>query len=209
MASIGIDQQINCYSMYPWGATRYFDEKSGDWISIQPEPGTQEFADFWRPFLLDFREHLKENGWFEKTAIAMDEKLEPIMAGVISFIKETTPDFKIALAGGYIPSLQEDIYDLSIFVGHPTTSENMQARIAQGKPTTFYTSCSWPEHPTSSHSRLLPKVLLSGGSHTLRDIQDSCVGPTTFGCRTFSKIPAVHRLRQATNTWYIPDLATL
>lgn len=147
MASIGIDQQINCYSMYPWGATRYFDEKSGDWISIQPEPGTQEFADFWRPFLLDFREHLKENGWFEKTAIAMDEKLEPIMAGVISFIKETTPDFKIALAGGYIPSLQEDIYDLSIFVGHPTTSENMQARIAQGKPTTFYTSCSWPEHP--------------------------------------------------------------
>lgn len=77
----------------------------------------------------------------------MDEKLEPIMAGVISFIKETTPDFKIALAGGYIPSLQEDIYDLSIFVGHPTTSENMQARIAQGKPTTFYTSCSWPEHP--------------------------------------------------------------
>ena len=111
--------------MYPWGATRYFDEKSGDWISIQPEPGTQEFADFWRPFLLDFREHLKENGWFEKTAIAMDEKLEPIMTGVISFIKETTPDFKIALAGGYIPSLQEDIYDLSIFVGHPTTSENM------------------------------------------------------------------------------------
>ena len=87
MASIGIDQQINCYSMYPWGATRYFDEKSGDWISIQPEPGTQEFADFWRPFLLDFRKHLKENGWFEKTAIAMDEKLEPIMAGVISFIK--------------------------------------------------------------------------------------------------------------------------
>ena len=147
MASVGIDRQINCYSMYPWGATRYFDEKSGQWVSIKPEPGTQEFADFWRPFLLDFRNHLKEKGWFEKTAIAMDEKLEPIMAGVVSFIKETTPDFKIALAGGYIPSLQEDIYDLSIFVGHPTTAENVQKRVAQGKPTTFYTSCSWPEHP--------------------------------------------------------------
>lgn len=147
MASIGIDEQINCYSMYPWGATRYFDEASGDWVSIQPEPGTQEFEDFWKPFLLDFREHLKENGWFEKAAIAMDEKLEPIMEGVVSFIKKTAPDFKIALAGGYIPSLQEDIYDLSIFIGNPTTAENMQARVAQGKPTTFYTSCSWPEHP--------------------------------------------------------------
>ena len=139
----------------------------------------------------------------------MDEKLEPIMTGVISFIKETTPDFKIALAGGYIPSLQEDIYDLSIFVGHPTTSENMQARSHKVNPRHSIRAVHGPNTPTSSHSRLLPKVLLSGGSHTLRDIRDSCVGPITFGYRTFSKIPAVHRLRQATNTWYIPDLATL
>lgn len=78
MASIGIDQQINCYSMYPWGATRYFDEKSGDWISIQPKPGTQEFADFWRPFLLDFREHLKENGWFEKQLSLWTKNSNPL-----------------------------------------------------------------------------------------------------------------------------------
>lgn len=147
MMKIGIDRQINCYSMYPWGATRYFDEASNQWIKIQPEPGTKEFEDFWTPFLRDFKAHLIEKGWFEKTAIAMDEKLEPIMKGVVDFIKKTEPDFKIALAGQYIESLQADIYDLSIFVGHPTTKANMDRRVNQGKPTTFYTSCAWPEHP--------------------------------------------------------------
>lgn len=90
-------------------------------------------------------------------------------------------------------------------------AENIRRMSSYGKPQEDFLTGAvhGPNTPTSSHSRLLPKVLLSGGSHTLRDIQDSCVGPTTFGCRTFSKIPAVHRLRQATNTWYIPDLATL
>ncbi|MCE5174327.1 MAG: glycoside hydrolase domain-containing protein [Bacteroidales bacterium] len=147
MFSIGIDKQINCYSMYPWGATRYFDEITGTFVSIQPQPGTQEYSDFWKPFLIDFKKHLVEKGWYEKTAIAMDEKLEPIMKGVIDFIKATTPDFKIALAGQYNSSLQNDIYDLSILVSYPTTFENIKQRTLQGKQTTFYTSCAWPEHP--------------------------------------------------------------
>lgn len=49
MASIGIDQQINCYSMYPWGATRYFDEKSGVGFLYSRNPAHRNLQIFGGP----------------------------------------------------------------------------------------------------------------------------------------------------------------
>src|SRR5699024_12865424 len=57
----GIDEQINIYSMIPWGNEfRYFDEEEDAYVTKKLEPGTKEYNAHWRPFLEDFAKHLKE-----------------------------------------------------------------------------------------------------------------------------------------------------
>ena len=75
MMDLGIRDQINCYSMVPWGnLVYYYDEQQGCEIKVSAAPGTQEYAGLWKPFLQDFISHLEQKGWKEITRIAMDER---------------------------------------------------------------------------------------------------------------------------------------
>jgi len=138
----GITQQINCYSMVPWGNVfRYRDEATGDERVLKAEPGTPEYESHWTPFLKDFTKHLKEKGWFHQTAIAMDERpLEP-MQKLIAFLRKAAPDLKIALAGNYHAEIKDDVHDYCIYIERPPTVEQIAERVAKSKPTTFYVCC--------------------------------------------------------------------
>lgn len=143
MMSLGIDSQINCYTMIPWALTfDYYDEANGCPASIKADPGSKEYTAYWGSFIADFARHLKEKGWFEKTHIAMDERSEESMKAAIALIKSVDPDFKIALAGSYHESIADSIDDLCIGF-HSTFPEGViEHRRSQGKISTYYTCCS-------------------------------------------------------------------
>lgn len=143
MMSLGIDSQINCYTMIPWALTfDYYDEAKGCPASIKADPGSKEYTAYWGSFIADFARHLKEKGWFEKTHIAMDERSEESMKAAIALIKSVDPDFKIALAGSYHESIADSIDDLCIGF-HSTFPEGViEHRRSQGKISTYYTCCS-------------------------------------------------------------------
>jgi len=142
MMSVGIDKQINCYSMIPWNHTfSYFDEALGKDTLLVAKPGTLEYEKHWQPMLEDFANHLKEKGWFEKTTIAMDERPLEDMKNAIALIKETDKHFKISLAGYYHPEIESDIYDYSIVSYHDFDSESLSSRKTENFISTYYTCC--------------------------------------------------------------------
>ncbi|WP_276496676.1 DUF4091 domain-containing protein [Pontibacter litorisediminis] len=140
--SCGIKQRINCYTMVPWEmAFPYFDEATGQEVVFSAKAGTPEYNAFWGNMLQDFARHLKQKGWFSITSIAMDERPLADMQAVIKLLKETDPDWKIALAGIYHPEIEPDIFDYSIASKWKFGEKVLEERKASGKPSTFYTSC--------------------------------------------------------------------
>ncbi len=151
MMDCGINKHINCYSMVTWDLSFiYFDEASGKEASLQAKPGSPEYIEYWSSMLMDFTQHLKAKGWFNLTAIAMDERPVESMKAVISLLKQIDPDWKVALAGGYHPEIEKEIYDYCLYIRYTFSETELNQRKALGKPSTFYTACD-DEHP-NGHS---------------------------------------------------------
>lgn len=149
MFSLGIDRQINCYSMIPWALEfDYYDQATSSPTTFQAAPGSEEYNEYWGSFIADFSRHLKAKGWFEKTMIAMDERPMESMQAVLSLIRRTEPDFKISLAGNYHEPINFGIADFSEgFAPQKEFPESAKAkRKGLGLTTTFYTCCA-EAHP--------------------------------------------------------------
>lgn len=149
MFSLGIDRQINCYSMIPWALEfDYYDQATSSPTTFQAAPGSEEYNEYWGSFIADFSRHLKAKGWFEKTMIAMDERPMESMQAVLSLIMRTEPDFKISLAGNYHEPINFGIADFSEgFAPKKEFPESAKAkRKGLGLTTTFYTCCA-EAHP--------------------------------------------------------------
>ena len=149
MFSLGIDRQINCYSMIPWALEfDYYDQATSSPTTFQAAPGSEEYNEYWGSFIADFSRHLKAKGWFEKTMIAMDERPMESMQAVLSLIRRTEPDFKISLAGNYHEPINFGIADFSEgFAPQKEFPESAKAQRKElGLATTFYTCCA-EAHP--------------------------------------------------------------
>lgn len=149
MFSLGIDKQINCYSMIPWALEfDYYDQATSSNTTIQATPGSPEYNEYWGAFIADFARHLKAKGWFEKTMIAMDERPLESMQAVLGLIRKVEPAFKISLAGNYHEPVIYDIVDFSeTFSGKQEFPESAKAKRKElGLTTTFYTCCA-EAHP--------------------------------------------------------------
>lgn len=161
MFSLGIDRQINCYSMIPWKLTfDYVDGATGKTEYINAIPGSAGYADYWRNFISAFAKHLKEKGWFEKTYIAMDERPMEDMKLAMDVIRSAEPEFKVSLAGYYHPELAYDIRDYSITFKKSFPDEVKARRKELGMTTTFYTCCSEAHPNTFTVSNPLEAVWL-------------------------------------------------
>jgi hypothetical protein len=151
----GITRRINCYSMVPVGNKfTWFDEKSAKSVTVELLPGTAEYETVWRGFLTDFTAHLKEKGWLEKTAIALDERDEAEMKKLFGFLKATAPELKIAVAGFYPKDLIPSIDDFSSNWNavDKISGDVMAARKESGLKTTFYVACCIPKPNTFTFS---------------------------------------------------------
>ena len=143
MDKVGIDEMINCYTMIPWSLRfDYYDEATNRMQFVEAEPGDSAYTEYWETFLKDFSQHLRHKGWFEKTAISMDERPMEDMREAIKVIKNADPDFKIPLAGGYHPEILSDLYYLSIPYGQRYPEDVITKRRENGQISCVYTCCS-------------------------------------------------------------------
>ena len=143
MNEIGIDRQINCYTMIPWALRfDYFDQATGRILFIEAQPGEPAYNEYWGAFLQDFATHLRTKRWFEKTTIAMDERGLDAMQEAIKVIRKADPDYKISLAGNYHSEIEHELHDLCLAYTHPFPAEVKTARQKAGKVSTVYTCCA-------------------------------------------------------------------
>jgi hypothetical protein len=149
MQSLGINKLINCYTMVPWNNKFfYYDEALQRDTLLVAKTGTPEYEAHWRPMLTGFVQHLKQKGWYNKTAIAMDERPLEDMQKVIRLIREVDGGIKISLAGSYHPELAGELYDYCIASAERFDSTVLSKRVEAGLPTTYYTYC-WEGHPNT------------------------------------------------------------
>lgn len=153
MMSLGIDKQINCYSMVPWKLSfQYFDQASNSFKFLNAKPGEAAYNEFWGTMLKSFAQHLKEKGWFGITHISMDERPMKDMLATLEVIRKADKDFKVSLAGTYHKELVEELNDYCIAIGEKFPAEVIKARKEAGKVTTYYTCCTEPRPNTFTFS---------------------------------------------------------
>jgi hypothetical protein len=155
MMSCGVKKEINCYSMVPWRLSfQYFDQASNTFKFFNGKPGEPAYEEFWMRMLQSFAKHLKEKGWFEITHIAMDERGLKDMLATIEVVRKADSDFKLSLAGTYHTELVDCLDDYCTNLAGKFTDEELARRKAEGKITTFYTSCAEPRPNTFTFSPL-------------------------------------------------------
>lgn len=153
MFSCGVTEQIDCYTIVPWGYTfEYLDMASGTLQHIACKPGEQAYEDYILPFLTDFAKHLKAKGWFERCCIAMDERPMEQFRAAFDIVRRADPGFRIKGAVNYSPEIEKLVplmYDISLIYDHAgIPSHVIESRRNDKLRTTFYT-CSSPARPNT------------------------------------------------------------
>ena len=150
MMSCGVTEQIDCYTIVPWGYQfEYIDMATSTLQTFECNPGEKAYEDYILPFLTDFARHLKAKGWFSKTCIAMDERPMDQLRVAWDIVRRADPDYRIEGAVNYSPEVVSMMYDISLGYRHVNVPAEVAAqRRAEGKRTTFYT-CVNPPHPNT------------------------------------------------------------
>lgn len=142
MMSLGIDRQINCYTLVPWALKfDYYDQATNRIRFVEAKPGEVAYEDYWFSFLKDFAGHLRQKGWFEKTTIAMDEREKSMMQKAFDLIFRADAGYKVSGAGDYYPEIEPKMYDLCLAYGHTLPDSVREERRRSGKLSTVYTCC--------------------------------------------------------------------
>ncbi len=143
--SVGIDRRIECYSLTKGpGGKPDFDLQYVD-AANQPATLTCKidsdlFRGLWAQFLPAFEHHLEENGWLDKTCIALDEAGEDVTGAMIKLVKSIAPRLGISLAGNWYPAFSGDIDDYcAIYPGIPPDA--IEERRQRGQTSTYYVCC--------------------------------------------------------------------
>ena len=141
LAAWGIDSQINAFSVVGWNKDDipFWDSDTSEHKVFHAPVGSQMYNALWNTFLTDFKRHLREKGWFEKTVLYMDEVPQEQMEAAVALIRFNDEAWKIGLAYGHAPDARvvRSLYDVS---GYYESEIDVQTYDHQ--LTTFYTSCS-------------------------------------------------------------------
>ena len=142
---LGINKQISCFSMVPWGNEfYYFDEAKNKEVKIVTPPGTKEYEDLWIPFLKDFSKHLDKKGWNSITRIAMDERAPKEMKAMFAMLNKHAPEFGASFADNHksYKLYPNQLKDLSVAFGATIDAEDLVLRKHNGYISTHYVCCS-------------------------------------------------------------------
>jgi hypothetical protein len=164
MMDLGINKQINCYSMIPWSSELcYFDEESGEEVTVKIEPGSDEYIQIWTPFLKNFRTHLKAKGWSKITNIAVDERGGEEMLSVLRLLEELAPELGAALADNKktYKIYPDQIKDLCVSYRAIIDEKDLSYRKSKGYPSTYYVCCGDPFPNTFTFSPPVEATFIS------------------------------------------------
>ena len=137
---------INCYSLCPWDYELWYHDESGRPWHFNAKPGTKEFEEYWTPFLVDFRRHLKEKGWFDRVYLSFDERDPADMKACLELLRKVAPDFRLNAGLNADPKLFEG-FKLGACTQILSTIDDAfleRARriIAEGRMVSFYVCCA-------------------------------------------------------------------
>jgi hypothetical protein len=93
-------------------------------------------------------QHLKSKGWFNKTYLGINENEMQQTLAAIKIIKAHSPQWKITYAGNWHPELDSLLDDYCFLHGNEASKEQVDARTARNKTTTFYVCCN-PSYPNN------------------------------------------------------------
>ena len=150
MMSLGINKQINCYGMLPWGQCilDYQDMRSNAKDNrcrqIKTTPQEKEYEQVWAAFLKDFAKHLKEKGWLHITNMAIDERAPEDMDVAAALIAKYAPELGFAMADNHDSYKRyTNMRDVCVGQKHSLMShDEILARRVKGDVSTFYVCCS-------------------------------------------------------------------
>ncbi len=150
MMSLGINKQINCYGMLPWGKCTLdyqdmrSDAKDNRNRKISTTPQEDKYEKVWGPFLKDFVQHLREKGWDKITNMAIDERKPEDMDVAAAMIKKYAPELGFAMADNHDSYKRyANMRDVCVGQRHSVMlPEEIAARRAKGDVSTFYVCCS-------------------------------------------------------------------
>ena len=141
LAAWGIDRQISAFSPVGWNTDEipFWDEASGEAKVFNAPIGSDIYNALWNHFLTDFKAHLLEKGWFDKTVLYMDEVPQEQMEAAIALIRYSDENWKIGLAYGHAQDdrVVRSLYDVSGYYESELYVDTYDHQL-----TTFYTSCS-------------------------------------------------------------------
>ena len=150
MMSLGVDKQINCYGMLPWGKCildyqdMRSDAKDNRNRKISTTPQEDKYEKVWGPFLRDFSAHLREKGWLHITNMAIDERKPEDMDVAAAMIKKYAPELGFAMADNHDSYKRySNMRDVCVGQKHSVMAqEEIASRRANGDVSTFYVCCS-------------------------------------------------------------------
>lgn len=128
---VGIDKQIECFSMLPWinskaSTVTCFDEACGKEV-IHYFRDWDEYHEVWSAFMAKFVPMLVKNGWFERTIIGADERGLANMGHVqkvLAKFKYKGKPLKISAAANKTHSFDDEIYSISMHGGRDRLANN-------------------------------------------------------------------------------------
>jgi hypothetical protein len=164
MMDLGVDKQINCYSMIPWSSELcYFDEGTDKEVTVKIDPGSKDYIELWTPFLKDFRSHLEEKRWNKITNIAVDERGGEEMLLVLKLLEDQAPEFGVALADNEktYKIYPDQIKDLCVSYRAIIDEEDLAYRKSRGYPSTYYVCCGDPFPNTFTFSPPVEATFIS------------------------------------------------
>ena len=147
--SVGIDKAITFYTPFPRPLMfRYKDEKTGNYLYESWPADSRQYKTFWNMFLTDFKKHLEQKGWFEKTYIGINENVMEETMSVIRLVKGHSKNWKITYAGDWHQELASLLDDYCFLYGKESDVNVVKHRAAQGFTTTYYVCCN-PPYPNN------------------------------------------------------------
>ena len=154
MNEVGMkDADIFCYTMIPWGMNiKYWNEAADQsaFGTLHLDHKSPDFERVWGHFLKDFRQHLQEKGWLNRTSIALDERGDDLVRAAMAVIRKCAPELRIVSSVNKPSEVSQGVYVLSPALEHTgmLTPQLKQERKGQGGKTIFYTCCG-PQKPNT------------------------------------------------------------
>ena len=142
LMSWGIDERIDAYGILGWNRDEipYWSVELQSVQVLSAPVGSAAHTQAWRSFLPRFRAYLQENGWFDRTYLAIDEGPAQA-AALIDLIQADDRDWKVALShfDAFLPETvgrQVDLMNVSVGVASNYVPQSRETQLR-----TLYTSC--------------------------------------------------------------------